>query len=170
MMNDIETLKKEQTFNLSSAGSASEVSAFINSGAEVNYIMRFTWGEFFPLCKAKNKEVAAAMVKAGADLNLVNSKGQTAIMLNQNAQVVLFLVESGADVQLTDDEGKNVLFYHVQRVMLMAFLVRAGCNPFIKDVYGKSLFEYMTAENRTRFFTELAKFKREIEERKKAVS
>lgn len=165
-MKESEILKKEQTFNMSSSESDKDVAAYIKAGADVNYIMRFSWGETFPLCKAKNANVAEAMIKAGAKINMANSSGQTALMLNINPHVVLFLVKSGADVKLTDSKGRNALFYHTQKVMLMTLLVRAGCNPFIKDFDDKTLFDHMSKENKIKFFAELKKYKAEIDERK----
>lgn len=167
-MNDIKKqVVLELSFDMCSMTDSKGINDFVAEGADVNYLFCFRGVEDFPLCRALNEDVAQALIDCGADINKKNSKGQTAIMLNKNPYVVAYLVDTGADVQATDNEGKNAVFHHAGNIPLMTYLVRSGCNPFIKDSQGKGIMHYMKLSQQKQFHAELLKIKQELDTAKK---
>lgn len=133
------------------ADSKEDVSDLVSEGMDVN--MKFDSGVFTPLSLAKNIEVAKQLLKLGADVNLANKFGQTALFCNQNFDVVLFLIESGADTEHTDLAGKYFSFnYRTQPKKLIKIL-------FMGAKYEKEYFSYMSSEDKKIFKAELLKIK-----------
>lgn len=68
-----------------------------------------------PICRAAylgHKNIAAILLKHGADINLRSSDGRTALIwcaFRNHAKLAEFLLENGAASDLEDNEGWNAL-------------------------------------------------------------
>ena len=59
---------------------------------------------------AERAEIVRLLLEAGADPNVRNKHGNTALMLcTKRADIALLLIKAGADVNATNDEGKSAL-------------------------------------------------------------
>lgn len=76
------------------------------------------------------KEVMAE-VKAGADVNIKNDKGKTALMYAQTAEETYFFIKAGADVNATDNKGRTALMY-AQGFLQTELLLKAGADAYKK--------------------------------------
>ncbi|WP_368656957.1 ankyrin repeat domain-containing protein [Pantoea agglomerans] len=133
------------------ADSKEDVLDLVSEGMDVN--MKFDNGVFTPLSLAKNAKVAEQLLTLGADINLPNKFGQTALFCNQNFDVVLFLIENGADTEHTDLAGKYFSFnYRTQPKKLIKVL-------FMGAKFEKEYFSYMNNEDKNTFKNELLKIK-----------
>jgi ankyrin repeat protein len=63
----------------------------------------------------QNTEVIAALLKAGADVNVQIKDGWTPLMIaagkNQNPEVIMVLLGAGADAKAKNSEGKTAFDY-----------------------------------------------------------
>ncbi|WP_367339560.1 ankyrin repeat domain-containing protein [Aminivibrio sp.] len=73
--------------------------------------------EFLAICADRSPEAVAKAIEEGADVNVRNNKGQTALMIaaenNENAGVIEVLLERGADADA--DSDWTVLMYAAQQ-------------------------------------------------------
>lgn len=120
-------IKRELLF----AETAKDIETLVKAGADVNGFM----GSVFPLALADNVEVAKALLANGADVNLMNKNGETAIFFNKNIDVIKFLVSEGANINHLNNDGETALFKTSDIEMVKA-LIKLGCSPFIKNKNG----------------------------------
>ena len=63
----------------------------------------------------KNSEIVRALIEAGADVNVKNNRGNTALMYEamsrKNPEIVKVLLEAGAEVNAENDSGYTALMY-----------------------------------------------------------
>ncbi len=92
-----------------------ETSKLISEGYDVN---RTDLNGFTPLMVAvtkKNSAIIRKLIKAGADIDKLDTKNNTSPLLYafhfDNLKAVEILVNSGADVSIKDYYGKNALMY-----------------------------------------------------------
>ena len=102
----------KQLFNLAANGRPEQIEKALESIKNVNIqddsgatpLMWAAW-------KNTNAEIAALLLRAGADPNIRNKEGSTALMfaaaLNQNPQVLETLLDAGADPTIRDKSGKT---------------------------------------------------------------
>lgn len=76
------------------------------------------------------KEVMAE-VKAGADVNIKNEEGMTALMYAHDAEQTYFFIKAGADVNATDNKGYTALMY-AHDTLQTKLLLKAGADVFKK--------------------------------------
>ena len=77
---------------------------------------------FWDACANGDFPMAAAQVKAGADVNYQNGDGRSALMRaakRDRKDIVQLLIDSGADVNATDNQGKKAL---MELLLIMMFL------------------------------------------------
>jgi ankyrin repeat protein len=121
-------IKRELLF----AETVEEVDILVKAGADVNGFM----GSVFPLALAGSVEVAKALIENGADVNLTNKNGETAIFYNKNIDVIKLLISKGANINHLNNNGETALFKTSDIEMIKA-LIRLGCSPFIKNNNGE---------------------------------
>jgi uncharacterized protein len=79
----------------------------------------------------KRGGVPAFFINAGADVNAVDRRGRSALMIaaqSNSDAIVKLLLEHGADIAATDSKGKNALYMAAQQghVSMMRLLVEHG--------------------------------------------
>ncbi|WP_168415127.1 hypothetical protein [Erwinia amylovora] len=137
--------------NMIYAETKGDIIRLVSDGMDVNTV--FKDGIFTPLSLSRNTEVANQLLTLGADINLTNKFGQTALFCNQNFDVILFLIKNGADTEHTDLAGKYFSFnYRTQPKKLIKIL-------FMGAKYEKEYFSYMSSEDKKIFKAELLKIK-----------
>jgi len=102
-------------------GKLDTVKARIGAGAEID--AREDTGQYTPLMFAAqrddNIDIITALVEAGADVNLTNSKGETPLFIATKsygtsgigAGILRYLLDHGADPHIEKDNGNSVLDY-----------------------------------------------------------
>ncbi|MBQ7217826.1 MAG: S1 RNA-binding domain-containing protein [Synergistaceae bacterium] len=86
--------------------------------------------DFLKLCTTGTLQKIQTAVKNGANVNAVNSKGRTALMMavmqNTHPEVIELLIDSGADVNAKTNKGVNALGYapHNKHLKLSKALAR----------------------------------------------
>jgi hypothetical protein len=104
----------------------------------------FIWhldGGLTPLMVAIYPEVINLLVEFGADVNIQDKYGRTALMLHsflEITNIVPILIKKGADINLKDAEGRTALFYAIwgPRIRAIETLIAHGININIVDNKG----------------------------------
>lgn len=90
------------------------------------------------------KETIKLLLNAGANPNLKNMGGCTALMfaaVEGYKEIVELLLNRGADPYCKDYQGKTTLMYAAEKANnteIMELLLKAGVNPDLTDNYGKT--------------------------------
>lgn len=93
--------------------------------------------------KAETEQIIHDLVDAGANVNLHNDRGETAIFLAcQNWKAVRPLVESGASLNLKDKNGNTAMMGCVYPEYIKA-MIEAGADPTIRDKQGQTASQKM---------------------------
>ena len=94
------------------------------------------------LMKASEYRVAAVLIGAGADLDIQDEDGKTALMLvvqRGRADLLPMFIEAKADLNKQDNNGHTALIKAVKwNQYLMGYLIRAGADLNIQDKVGKT--------------------------------
>lgn len=82
----------------------------------------------------------AAVITAGAKINIVNDQGSTPLHLTKNPDVAKLLIEAGANINFKDKHGGTPLHYAVLNgnLELAKLLISAGANPNARDGQGNT--------------------------------
>ncbi len=79
-----------------------------------------------------NADIAQVLIAAGADIERLDSRGQTALMrVDRNASVIQELIKTGAQLDATDRHGSTALSlasYHGEGAIVQ-LLLQAGADP-----------------------------------------
>ena len=71
--------------------------------------------EFITLCSSASAHKVRAAIAGGANVNAMNAKGRTALMMaslsNTHPEVIELLIDSGADVSVRSNRGTTALVY-----------------------------------------------------------
>ena len=138
------------------------VAALIEAGADVNFqnkkgetaLMRAVSRrekeasgrinfEMWEASRRKNTEMVIALIAAGADLNIQDIHGNTALMLaiqRKNIDIVKALIDAGADLNIQDIHGNTALMLAIQQVSLWIadYLVVAGADVHLQNNKGET--------------------------------
>ena len=119
----------------------------LEAGAQVNLTTTHERQSPLHLLAASKNEndlirVARAVMEKGADLNIQNSDGETAVVVavrNQNKEIFELLVSGGCNLEMATNEGRTVLWHALNLELgpgikwedesLASKLVEAGANP-----------------------------------------
>ncbi len=87
--------------------------------------------------------IAKKLIKAGADVNAVNARGETALMwfaLNDNLEIVKELIKAGAKVNVVGKSGNTALGYaiiaHSHNTEMVKELIKAGADVNLGESLG----------------------------------
>ena len=117
---------------------------------DINTQNHMGWPRLVYVCrgdKGEHPEEVLRLLELGADINVRNHKGQTALHCAAKAgflKVIQLLIEKGATIDAVDNNGETALFEAIrstiksgekQRAALEALLVK-GANPNVKNRKG----------------------------------
>ena len=87
------------------------------------------------------KDLATFLLVNGADINVGDKDGNTALMLairNENTEIATFLIENGADVNAKTDSGETVLMVAARNYEDAKFFIENGADINSNDTHGKT--------------------------------
>lgn len=95
--------------------------------------------------KEERKQIFNSLIKYGADVNISDENGRTAIFMAASGEYGKWLKEEGADIFKKDNDGNNPLVYSVMNNKndLMPFLLeeyKNANNETIKDIFYQLAF------------------------------
>jgi ankyrin repeat protein len=100
------------------------------------------------------KKIIQALLDAGADVNIKDKEGLSAIHYVIDLEIVTALINAGADVNTQTEEGSTLLMLVVKNMdeeeaiyQVVRMLLAAGANTEIEDIYGNTVFAYVSEEN-----------------------
>ena len=113
----------------------------------------------------KNKKYIELLLENGANINLQNIYGHSALMLASkfsnyfsSIETVKLLLDNGADPNLKNKDGNTVLiivlkninlsnqFYRSSSIDIVKLLLEYGADPNIKNKEGKSAYDFVETE------------------------
>lgn len=100
-----------------------------------------------PEGRESNIDVVKILLANKADVESIDSRGRTALILAANANrvpVVKELLDAKADLEKRTNDGHTALYAATLRghVPVVELLLQHGANPNVKDNQGKALFAY----------------------------
>jgi len=124
----------------------------LNNSADPNIKNKAGETPIFLAAGFREIESVKALLRAGADVSIVNNEGRNAIypvlenLGNQKLQTVKLLTSMGADPFVIDVNGKNLLHVIVEfgasnDAELVDYLLSRGVDPSIRDNSGKSALD-----------------------------
>ena len=124
-----------------------DIEKIILKGANLNYLNNDK--KLFPLliCARKNQiETAKLLIGYGADVNMINEYGTTALMAaarHGNKEIVEMLLLRGADVNMACKDGDTALFSAKMHDKQECFnlLVNAGAYLNHRNLKGETIFD-----------------------------
>ena len=98
--------------------------------------------------EANNSKITDVFVMAGADLNIADSDGGTALMFaaeQGHSDIVKALLIGEANLNATDSDGDTALMYAVveSHSEVAKMLIAAGANPDLTNEVGKTAWNYI---------------------------
>jgi len=83
------------------------------------------------------EKIINLLIQAGADLNVQDNRGLTALMWanNGNKEIVDLLIQSNADINIKDNDGTTALIYaaYKDHPEIVGLLIQAGADVNTKD-------------------------------------
>ncbi|KAL2118791.1 hypothetical protein VTJ04DRAFT_5750 [Mycothermus thermophilus] len=127
-------------------------------------VLHYVLGCMKCLADAAPVPLVTELLRAGADPNRRNAKGQSPIwrwplkyelpIMPQDEELLRLLLDAGMDLNLRDNKGRTVLFEKVQcrdSIEMVQFLVRHGADPTLLDNKGRSLLHAVMKDNAGNF-------------------
>lgn len=106
-------------------------------------------------CKSYNREIEQnslqrnnylkildLLLKNGADTEIRNSGGYTALFYARDIEIIKRLLAAGANINAVDNEGQTALFYF-HDYKIARFMIENGADYRIKDKSGKTVADYI---------------------------
>ncbi|KAF8204150.1 ankyrin repeat-containing domain protein [Mycena galopus ATCC 62051] len=126
-----------------------EISKYlVSEAADVNFVNSLIVYDHPPLhaaSRTSHLELVQFLLASGADPNLRDNFGKTALLGATNVDVIQALLNSGADIHAADRNGWNVLTYvDATDSKLLRFLLEHGADPNYADSdHGEMLLHYI---------------------------
>lgn len=147
----------EDVFELAILGKWQELDSYISAGGKAD--VRDRDGNTVLMAAAANTRslyvIDILVKKGGVDVNAVNKKGQTALMLaardNKKLDVLRRLIENGADVKKIDKMKMNALMYaawNQGNPVFVDVLVKAGTDVNAEDKRGNTALSFAAQYNK----------------------
>lgn len=125
------------------------VKFLIEHGADVNTKDRFKKCALFYAVSIGSVDILRLLVEQKADVNCVDDYGRTPLMYVRLPDVVQYLIRNGANLDVQDKMGETALMknnYRDQQLVICQIL-EAGANIYLKDNLGKTALEHAYEKN-----------------------
>jgi len=123
------------------------IQLFLDYGANVNSTDEYGNNFLLEILKFEDVNlnvrlnIIKLLIKAGADPNIQNNYGETALMIanyDDNLDIVNILLKAGADPNIKDKNGVTALMNATYNPDIVEIMIKAGADPNIQDIYGKT--------------------------------
>lgn len=141
---------------------------FVNAGANVNNLINGEDSILMYACSyGVDTEIIKILIRAGASVNIKNTKGETALMWAlQRKYVDIDSIETlllvNADVNAKDNNGKSVLMYAVDNkspdLDVIAILLKNGADVRATDNKGETALSYAKRNNDSYLYDALLQY------------
>jgi ankyrin repeat protein len=120
-------------------------------GGDKTYLMHLAKMSQDSHSQDNTKQVIQLFIEKGADVNMVDSEGKTALIIAikiYRPQNAIAFIESGADIHVTDNNGKNALWYAMLQdfrwnrrdsTRVVEMLIEKGADTNIVDSDGTTM-------------------------------
>lgn len=90
------------------------------------------------------EELVKILIEKGANLELRNIYGHTALMLTTNCKIISMLLDAGANIDVIDSDGRTSLMYAVKsnNIDTTKLLIDRGASVNICDNKGNTTLDY----------------------------
>ncbi len=147
-------------------GDVAAVRAALRNGSKVDAKDPSTGDTALFAAAADNRDarVVSVLIKAGANVNVKDAGGMTALMVAGKADIAKALIKAGADVNAADNQGWTPLIYAVSKATMdksltpvVGVLVKAGAKIEMKDKDGDTAVSLAKKAKATRLVALLAR-------------
>ena len=132
----------------SKRGSTNKIKEFIKNGVDIE--MRDTsYGKTALMfaCSDSYLVMVDVLLKAGANPNLQDNEGRTALMMSSTPKIIAKLLEAGADPNIQDKDGNTMIMDRVYSssdlVSIITKLVNYGLDFDLKNRDGFNFYELL---------------------------
>ena len=124
------------------------ITLLVNNGAAINDRNNFFGDSPLMLAAYKNEKVIETLINLGANVNITNLDGETALMRCSNIDSALLLINAGADVNAGDIHNLTALMRSVHYDSeLVKILIKNGADVNARDFHGKTALDYARENN-----------------------
>lgn len=137
-------------------GGDAMVQLLLDHGAEVNYrSIQNDWTSLMIAVAEKHESTLALLIKAGANVNLPNEKGRTALMFSAwygSVPITEMLLRSGANPNVipNDERGKTALMAAASKGYkeIVELLLKYNADPNLRDKKNNTALSYAEGDTK----------------------
>jgi len=140
-----------------------DITSFLHKHPTFNVNIKNRDGQSAVMTSVSNREILELLVKSGADVNVQDHSGNTALMYHMRkhyagtAEIVKALLRFGAHVNLQNNAGETALMYAIKycygdSLDFVKLLLKAGADVSLKDSQGQTALDY--AYSRREYYNE----------------
>jgi len=130
-----------------------DITSFLHKHPTLNINTKNRDGRSVVMTSVNNRHIIELLVKSGADVNIQDNSGDTALMYHMKqhyagtADIVRALVRFGADVNLQNNAGETPLMYAIQycygdSLEFVKLFLKAGADVSLKNKKGETALDY----------------------------
>ena len=117
------------------SGDNAKVKMLLDAGYDPNHQLD-SMAPMTPIFFAPNKQIAKLLLKAGADLNVKDLDGRTALFHIKDRDTLKYIIEQGADVNNVDAATGETLLHSVDDGEIARLLLEKGADVNARESYG----------------------------------
>lgn len=138
-----------------SDGNLPALEMLLKGGADPNTDSILGWA-----ASRGNEEAVKILLSYKADVNYRDELGRIALHLADNPKIAGLLIENGADINLTDTEGNTALMFAVRadNLQTVHFFIGKGVSLNAKNKNGETALQLAKAQENRKIINELKRF------------